>query len=123
LFFVVLEEKEAEVVELTLHTFMGDIWQPIPWERAPEFRNKITLFGPGKCIVTEEHAISGLADLRANHIYFLRTYNHDEKNEYWIYQHGIGIVPAINTTPAIRIKQVRGDWIWSTGTWLLPNYP
>jgi hypothetical protein len=30
LFFVVLEEKEAEVVELTLHSFVGDIWQPIP---------------------------------------------------------------------------------------------
>jgi hypothetical protein len=26
LFFVVLEEKEAEVVELTLHSFVGDIW-------------------------------------------------------------------------------------------------
>jgi hypothetical protein len=64
LFFVVLEEKEAEVVELTLHSFVGDIWQPIHWERAPEFRNKIILFGPGKCIVTEEHAISSLADLR-----------------------------------------------------------
>jgi hypothetical protein len=29
LLFVVLEEKEAEVVELTLHSFMRDIWQPI----------------------------------------------------------------------------------------------
>jgi hypothetical protein len=26
LFFVVLEEKEAEVVELTLHSFVEDIW-------------------------------------------------------------------------------------------------
>jgi hypothetical protein len=26
LFFVVLEEKEAEVVELTLHSFVKDIW-------------------------------------------------------------------------------------------------
>jgi hypothetical protein len=52
LFFVVLEEKEDEVVELTKHSFVGDIWQPIPWERAPEFRNKIILFGPSKCIVT-----------------------------------------------------------------------
>jgi hypothetical protein len=51
LFIVVLEEKEAEVVELTLHSFVGDIWQPIPWERAPEFLNKIILFCPGKCIV------------------------------------------------------------------------
>jgi hypothetical protein len=51
LFFVVLEEKEPEVVELTLHSFVGDIWQPIPWERAPEFLNKIILFCPGKCIV------------------------------------------------------------------------
>jgi hypothetical protein len=30
LFFVVMEEKEAEVVELTLHSFVEDIWQPIP---------------------------------------------------------------------------------------------
>jgi hypothetical protein len=30
LFFVVLEEKEDELVELTLHSFVGDIWQPIP---------------------------------------------------------------------------------------------
>jgi hypothetical protein len=30
LFFVVMEEKEVEVVELTLHSFVGDIWQPIP---------------------------------------------------------------------------------------------
>jgi hypothetical protein len=82
LFFVALEDKEAEVVELTLHSFVGDIWQPIPRERAPEFRNKINLFGHGKCIVTEKHAISGFADLRANHIYFLRTYHHDEKNEH-----------------------------------------
>jgi hypothetical protein len=37
LFFVVLEEKEVEVVELTPHSFVGDIWQPIPWERALEF--------------------------------------------------------------------------------------
>jgi hypothetical protein len=71
LFFVILEEKEVEVVELTLHSFVGDIWQPIPWERAPEFRNKIILFSPGNCIVTEEHASSGLDDLRANNIYFL----------------------------------------------------
>jgi hypothetical protein len=71
------------------------------------------LFGPGKCIITEEHASSG----------FLRTYHHDEKNEYWIYQQGIGIVPSVNTTLVIRIKQVRGDWIWLRGTWLLPSYP
>jgi hypothetical protein len=32
LFFVVLEEKEAEVEKLTLHSFVRDIWQPIPWE-------------------------------------------------------------------------------------------
>jgi hypothetical protein len=82
LFFVPLEEKEAEVVELTLNSFVGDIWQPIPYERTPESRNKSILFGPGKCIFTEEHAISGMADLRANHIYFLQTYHHDEKNEY-----------------------------------------
>jgi hypothetical protein len=79
LFLVILEEKEVEVVELTLHSFVGDIWQPIPWERAPEFRNKIILFGPVKCIITEEHAISGLANLRENHIYFLQTYHHDKK--------------------------------------------
>jgi hypothetical protein len=48
---LVLEEKGAEVVELTLHSFVGVISQPIPWKRAPEFRNKIILFGPGKCIV------------------------------------------------------------------------
>jgi hypothetical protein len=71
LFFVILEEKEVEVVELTLHSFVGDIWQPIPWERAPEFRNKIILFSPGNCIVTEEHASFGLDDLRENNIYFL----------------------------------------------------
>jgi hypothetical protein len=71
LFFVVLEEKEVEVVELTLHSFVGDIWHPISWEITPEYRNRIILFGPGMCIVTEEHGISGLADLRANHIYFL----------------------------------------------------
>jgi hypothetical protein len=29
-FFVVLDEKEAEVVELTLDSRMGDIWQHIP---------------------------------------------------------------------------------------------
>jgi hypothetical protein len=81
------------------------------------------LFGPRKCIVTEEHAIFGLPNLWANHIYFLQTYHHDEKNEYWIYQQGIGIVPSVNTTHAIRIKQVRGDWIWLPGTWLLPSYP
>jgi hypothetical protein len=82
LFFVVLEEKEVEVVELTMHSFIGNIWQPIPWERAPEFQNKIILFGRGKCIVTQEHAIGGLPDLRANHIYFLRTYRHDEEDRY-----------------------------------------
>jgi hypothetical protein len=81
------------------------------------------LFGSGKCIVTEEHVISGLLDLGANHIYFLRTYHHDEKNEYWIYQQEISIVPGANTTPAIRIKHVHGDWIWSQGTRLLPSYP
>jgi hypothetical protein len=106
------------VVELTLHSFVGNIWQPILWERAPEFLNKIILFGPGKCIVTEEHAICGLADLRANHIYFLQTYHHDEKNEY---QQGICIVPGVNTTPTIRIKK-RGDWIWLRGTWVFPSY-
>jgi hypothetical protein len=79
LFFVVLEEKESDVVELTLHSFIGDIWKPIPMERAPEFRNNIILFGPGKCIVIEEHAISGLPNLGANHIYFLQTYHHDER--------------------------------------------
>jgi hypothetical protein len=36
LFFVALEEKEGEVVKLTPHSFVGDIWQPIPWERAPD---------------------------------------------------------------------------------------
>jgi hypothetical protein len=71
LFIVVLVEKEAEVVELTLHSFVRDIWQPIPWERASELWNNIILFGPGKCIVAEEQAFSGLPDLRANHIYFL----------------------------------------------------
>jgi hypothetical protein len=106
------------VVELNLHSFVGDIWQPISWERAPKFRNKIILFGPSTCIVTEEHAISGLPNLRANYIYFPRTYHHDEKNEYQIYQQGIGIVPSVSTTHAIRIKQVRGDWIWSRGPWL-----
>jgi hypothetical protein len=70
------------VVELTLHSFVGDIWQSIFWKRAPEFWNKIILLGPDKCIVTEEHAFSGLPNLRANHIYFLWTYHHDENNEY-----------------------------------------
>jgi hypothetical protein len=37
LFFIVLEEKEAKVGELTLHSIVVDICQPIPWERAPEF--------------------------------------------------------------------------------------
>jgi hypothetical protein len=63
--------ERSKVVELTLHSFVGVISQPIPWKRAPEFRNKIILFGPGKCIVAEENAISGLADLRANHMHLL----------------------------------------------------
>jgi hypothetical protein len=49
-----------------------------------------------------------LANQRDNHIYFLGTYHHDENNEYWIYQPGIGIVPGVKTTPTIHIKQVRG---------------
>ena len=91
-------------------------------ERAAKFQNKVILFGPGKCIITQDHAIFGLPDLRANHIYFLRIYQHDEEDQYWIYEQGIGIVPGVDTTHAIRIKQVPGDWIWSRGTWLLPSY-
>jgi hypothetical protein len=36
LFFILLEEKEAEVVELTLHSFIRNIWQPFRWERVPD---------------------------------------------------------------------------------------
>jgi hypothetical protein len=60
LFFVVLDEKEADVVELTSHSIVSDIWQHIPGREVLSFRNKIILFGPGKCIVTEEHAISAI---------------------------------------------------------------
>jgi hypothetical protein len=122
LFFIVLEEKEAEVVELILHSFTRTFGSLLPGREHLSSGLRSSCFS-GKCIVTEEHAISVLPDLRENHIYFLWTYHHDEKNEYWIYQQGIGIVPSVNTTAAINIKQVRGDCIWSRGIWMLCSYP
>uniref|UniRef100_K3YDA5 DUF295 domain-containing protein n=1 Tax=Setaria italica TaxID=4555 RepID=K3YDA5_SETIT len=59
-------------------------------------QNKIILFGPGKCIVVQEHAICGLSNLKGNHIYFLEPDRHDEESQYLLYQQGLRNVAGLN---------------------------